>query len=91
MHSTSIFVLVLAVCGAVLAGPSPTTTRAPGDPDCAALEEYCKCEDDDLQCELNVDCEWCRKHDAWDDPSSTTSSTSTKPVVTHTLRVRGAY
>ncbi|KAI0377532.1 hypothetical protein F5Y04DRAFT_284822 [Hypomontagnella monticulosa] len=99
MHSTSILSLALALCGAVLAIPAaPMKTgvaklQVP-DPDCAALQEYCKCKNDDFQCETDVDCEWCRAHHAWDSPTSTNSTapaSTAPPVATHTSRVRRIY
>ncbi|KAI2604191.1 uncharacterized protein GGS25DRAFT_451298 [Hypoxylon fragiforme] len=56
--------------------PVQITGAVDNSPDCASLEEYCKCKDDDFQCETNPSCEWCREHDAWP-PASTTTATTT--------------
>ncbi|KAI1479082.1 hypothetical protein F4774DRAFT_410156 [Daldinia eschscholtzii] len=86
MHSSTFFALALAICGSVdaVAFPSNTTPTpptpvlaawAPSDsPDCASIEEYCKCKDDDFQCETNPNCEWCRDHNAWGDQNPTSSA-----------------
>ncbi|KAI0853461.1 hypothetical protein F5Y00DRAFT_257482 [Daldinia vernicosa] len=85
MHSSSFFALALAICGGVVAvavpsntartPPTPVEFAAAGNtPDCASIEEYCKCKDDDFQCETNSSCEWCRDHNAWGDEGPTSSS-----------------
>ncbi|KAI1398021.1 hypothetical protein F4819DRAFT_489946 [Hypoxylon fuscum] len=92
MRSSSFLALAAMLCGAVVAVPAPTRTPLPsvtraqelaaadGTPDCAALEDYCQCHDDDFNCETNPSCEWCREHNAWGDqppppPSQTTTTT----------------
>ncbi|KAI1464336.1 uncharacterized protein F4812DRAFT_462751 [Daldinia caldariorum] len=86
MHSSSSFALALAICGGVVALAVPSSTIAgpatpvaaawaPSDsPDCTTIEEYCKCKDDDFQCETNPNCEWCRDHNAWGDQNPTSSA-----------------
>ncbi|KAI1374231.1 hypothetical protein F4677DRAFT_447555 [Hypoxylon crocopeplum] len=75
MRTSSLITLALALCGAALAVPSPTRIvkslpnpvvrpAAEDSPDCDSIKEYCKCTDDDFQCETNPNCEWCREH-AW--------------------------
>ncbi|KAI1102480.1 hypothetical protein F4804DRAFT_334233 [Jackrogersella minutella] len=87
MQPSSLLALALALCGAALAVPAPTTlptvtvspvpttveiAAAMTTPDCASLEEYCKCEDGDFNCETDPSCEWCREHNAWGNHSTTT-------------------
>ncbi|KAK6948915.1 hypothetical protein Daesc_008986 [Daldinia eschscholtzii] len=101
MHSSNFFALALAICGSVAAVAFPSNTIptpptpvlaawAPSDsPDCASIEEYCKCKDEydlqfslvlprprlfDFQCETNPNCEWCRDHNAWGDQNPTSSA-----------------
>ncbi|KAI0169989.1 hypothetical protein GGR52DRAFT_574035 [Hypoxylon sp. FL1284] len=80
MHTSNLLVLALALCNAAVAAPAPTRTLVPvpspavelaaamssHTPNCAAIENYCKCQNEDFQCETDVDCEWCRDHHAWD-------------------------
>ncbi|KAI1772118.1 hypothetical protein F4818DRAFT_444743 [Hypoxylon cercidicola] len=81
MWNANLVVLVLVACRAAVAAPAASQMLVPSQspaaelaaaettskgPDCAAIEEYCKCKNDDLQCEENVDCQWCRDHHAWD-------------------------
>ncbi|KAI8961266.1 hypothetical protein F5Y11DRAFT_348663 [Daldinia sp. FL1419] len=85
MHSSTL-ALALAICGSVVAVAVPASNVAPtpvtpvaefessATPDCTSIEEYCKCKDDDFQCETNPNCEWCREHNAWGDQGPTTSS-----------------
>ncbi|KAI1652793.1 hypothetical protein F4813DRAFT_400580 [Daldinia decipiens] len=85
MHSSSFLALALAICGGVVAVAVPSNTApipptpvaefaAAATPDCTSIEEYCKCKDDDFQCETNLNCEWCRDHNAWGDENPTSSS-----------------
>ncbi|KAI2620479.1 hypothetical protein GGR54DRAFT_100115 [Hypoxylon sp. NC1633] len=80
MRTVDVLTLALTLCGAALAIPPPTHTPIPtaagvvnaaADPDCASIEEYCKCKDDDFQCETDPNCEWCRAHNAWPPTSPT--------------------
>ncbi|OTB01322.1 hypothetical protein M426DRAFT_14629 [Hypoxylon sp. CI-4A] len=46
-------------------------------PNCASLQDYCKCQNDDFDCETNPSCEWCRDHDAWSSSSQPPAPTTT--------------
>ncbi|KAI1191835.1 hypothetical protein F5B17DRAFT_426178 [Nemania serpens] len=68
MHASTIVGLFLAALAAAAPSPSPTrnlvTEVLDVEPDCAKVQDYCThCGPDDLQCETNVDCEWCWEHD----------------------------
>ncbi|KAI1415033.1 hypothetical protein F5Y13DRAFT_187720 [Hypoxylon sp. FL1857] len=95
MRPSYLIALALTMCGGALARPRPSrvtylsATRVvehepATTPDCAAIEEYCKCLDGDFDCQTDPSCEWCRDHNAWQSPTSAPppppSSTTSKPA-----------
>ncbi|KAI1138104.1 hypothetical protein F5Y05DRAFT_413418 [Hypoxylon sp. FL0543] len=86
MRSSTILAIALATCSAALAVPPRSALPPPtvgfgaeSTPDCAAIKDYCKCLDADFNCETDPRCEWCREHNAWNNPPPPAPSSTPLP------------